>query len=194
MRGLVFFGSLLLLAACQTTTNQTAELSQTAMRAEPQPVAASLSDGLAVRYYFSQFSKIGELTSWMDYDDGQPGKPLDRLSYDAGKGNVLTSGSDDLVGAHITGYLKLESPGTYRFQVTTNDGVRVHLGGTRIHEDPNTGPARTSDPIPVEIGEPGLYPIEIWYFEKKGTSVLDVQWSPPGSDGMTPVPLSAMKH
>lgn len=195
MRAFILIGSLLLLAACNATTaQQTASLLQSPLRAEPQPAAADLSDGLAVQYYYSSFDQVGDLTSWMDYKEGEAGAPLDKLSYDVGRGNVLTSESKNLVGAHITGYLVLDTPGTYRFQVTNNDGVRVHLGGARIHNDPRTGPARTSPPIPVEIGEPGLYPIEIWYFEKNGSSVLDVQWSPPGSAGIAPVPLSAMKH
>ncbi len=192
----LFVLSFALLAACTATNsaNRTESLSQVATRAEPQPAAASLSDGLAVDYYYASFDQIRDLTSWMEYKDGEAGTPLDKLSYDSGRGDVLTSSSENLVGAHITGFLVLDTPGTYRFQVTNNDGVRVHLGGARIHDDPRTGRARTSPPIPVEISEPGLYPIEIWYFEKNGSAVLDVQWSPPGSDSMAPVPLSAMKH
>ena len=98
------------------------------------------------------------------------------------------------MGAHITGFLLLEEPGTYRFQVTNNDGVRVHLGGARIHDDPRTGPARTSDPIPVEVTEPGFYDLEIWYFEKRGTATLELLWSAPGGNSFAEIPTSAMKH
>ena len=130
----------------------------------------------------------------MDYKDGKEGPVLEGLSHEMGKGPVLTSEADDYVGAYITGYLNLEEAGTYRFQVTNNDGVRVHVGGARIHDDPGTGPARTSDPIPVDVTEPGWYAIEIWYFEKRGTATLDVLWSAPGEDNFTEVPTAAMKH
>lgn len=187
------FGVLLLLAAC--AGNQQAAVSTLgAQAASPQPAAASLSDGLAVQYYRASFDSVRDLESWMTYRSGKPGAPLDKLSYDVGAGDVLTSDASDLVGAHITGFLLLDKPGTYRFQVTNNDGVRMHLGGARIHDDPKTGPARTSEPIAVEITDPGYYPVEIWYFEKGGTSVLEVQWRPPGSPGMSQIPLAAMKH
>jgi hypothetical protein len=90
--------------------------------------------------------------------------------------------------------LRLEAPGTYRFQVTNNDGVRLHLGGARIYDDPRTGPARTSAPIPVDVTEAGWYVIEIWYFEKRGSATLEILWSPPGGDALVEVPAAAMKH
>ena len=114
--------------------------------------------------------------------------------HEMGKGRVLTSESDDLVGAFITGYLHLEETGIYHFQVTNNDGVRLQLGGARIYDDPRTGPARTSPPIPVDVMEPGWYALEIWYFEKRGTATLDILWSPPGDGDFIEVPITAMKH
>jgi hypothetical protein len=109
-------------------------------------------------------------------------------------GRVLTSESDDFVGAHITGYLRFDATGTYRFQVTNNDGVRLHLGGALIYDDPGTGPARTSAPIPVDIKEPGWYAIEIWYFEKRGSATLEIVWSPPDGGAFENLPAAAMKH
>ena len=183
--------SLLLLAACATETE---ELPATPVRATPQPTSSGLQDGLAVRYYYSAFNHVRELQGFMRYKDGKEGPALEGLRHDMGKGQVLTSGADDLVGAYITGYLNLEKTGTYRFQVTNNDGARLHLGGARIHDDPRTGPARTSAPIPVDVMESGWYAIEIWYFEKRGTATLDIVWGPPGEGGIIEVPTAAMKH
>ena len=183
--------SLLLLAACATETEQ---LSPAPVRASPQPTSSALQDGLAVRYYYGTFDHIRDLESFMQYKDGQEGSALVGLRHEMGKGAVLSSQSDDFVGAHITGYLNLEETGTYRFQVTNNDGVRLHLGGARIHDDPGTGPARTSDSIPVDVTDPGWYAIEIWYFEKRGTATLDIVWGPPGADSFIELPTAAMKH
>jgi hypothetical protein len=113
--------------------------------AQPQPAAESLRDGLAVRYYFAKFNHIRELETWMKYRDGKSGKPIPMLNYNVGKGNVLTSDIDELVGAHINGYIHFEAPGTYKFKVTSNDGVRVNLGGTQIYDDPDVHRDRTSN-------------------------------------------------
>jgi hypothetical protein len=110
------------------------------------------------------------------------------------KGPVLTSGKDDLVGAHIAGYLQFETPGEYRFQVTNNDGVMIQLGGALVHDDPKVGADRTSEPIPVEISAPGWYALEIWYFEKKGTATLDVLWSPPGGSTFETITAEVLGH
>lgn len=162
--------------------------------AHPQPSAQELRDGLAVEYYFAKFNHVRELETWMKYRDGKPGAPLSALDFAGGAGDVLTSGSDDLVGARITGYIKFERPGPYRFQVTSNDGVRVSLGGEKIYEDPNVHPDRTSNPIPVTIEQAGLYRLEVLYFEKKNTSTLQVSWSPPGSNGFVFLPATVLKH
>ena len=191
MRRIALALMLPLVSACAT---QTQDLSEHPVPATPQPVASELRDGLAVRYYYGTYDHIRDLVGFMDYKDGKAGPPLSSLSHNMDAGTVLTSEADDLVGAHITGYLRLEAPGTYRFQVTTNDGVRVHLGGARIHDDPGTGPARTSDPIPVDVSEPGWYALEVWYFEKRGTATLDIDWTPPGQDGMTDLPADAIRH
>ena len=183
--------SLLFLSACASETEQ---LAPTPVRAEPQPSATSLQDGLAVRYYYGTFDHIRDLEGFMQYKDGKEGSALEVLRHEMGKGRVLTSESDDFVGAFITGYLHLEETGIYHFQVTNNDGVRLQLGGARIYDDPRTGPARTSPPIPVDVMEPGWYALEIWYFEKRGTATLDILWSPPGDGDFIEVPITAMKH
>ena len=73
---------------------------------------------------FGEFNHIRELEVWMKRRDGQLGAPLPMLDFDMGEGEVLGSGQKDFVGAHITGYVAFDAPGTYRFRVTSNDGVR----------------------------------------------------------------------
>ncbi len=164
------------------------------VRGDPQPDSGSLKPGLSVLYYYAKYNHIRELETWMKYKDGKPGEPIALLDAKAGTGKVLTSGSADLVGAHIKGFLRFDEAGTHRFQVTSNDGIRVVLGGEKIYEDPDVHPDRTSDPIPVEIAQPGYYPIEILYFEKKNTATIQLYWSPPGSSQFAPVPASAFWH
>lgn len=181
--------AVLFLAAC---ASDRAEVSSAPAPADIEP--AALADGLSVRYVSATLNSIHELTEWLKYTQGEDGEPLETLTYHMDKGSVLTSGQQDLVGAHISGYLHFDQPGAYRFQVTTNDGVRIQLGGALLHEDPKVGFDRTSEPVPVEMSKPGWYALEIWYFEKKGTATLDILWSRPGRGHFESITAEVLKH
>lgn len=160
----------------------------------PQPSPQALQDGLAVRYYLSRFNHVDELAAFMESQSGKEGQTLPNLDYVMGAGNVLGTTSGDFVGAHIFGLIAFDKPGTYQLQVTSNDGVRLSLGGVMLFEDPEPHPDSTSAPLPVEIKTPGLYPLDILYYEKKGTATLKLYWQTPGSDTFVAVPPAAFKH
>lgn len=162
--------------------------------ADPQPDAAALKDGLAVRYYFAKFTHIDNLAAWMNSDDGIEGTPLPNLDYQMGAGNVLTTTSADLVGAHITGFIQFAEAGVYELKVISNDGVRLTVGGEMIFEDPEIHADTASPPLVVTIDLPGWYPLEILYYEKKGSAALKLHWKTPGASGFTAVPATALKH
>ncbi len=163
--------------------------------ADPQPAAEDLKPGLAVVYYGNFFRHIRELVEWEEYKDGTPGEPLLELKSRVGLGKVLTSNSDDGVGAKITGYILLDTPGRYSFAFESNDGVRLEIDGQMIVEDPDVHADRFSDIGSVEVTTPGWYPITIRYFERKNTSTLMFHWSPPGTEGTMPlVPGEVLAH
>lgn len=162
--------------------------------ANPQPDAAALKDGLAVSYYFAKFQNIDKLVEWMNMEEAVPGAPLPNLNYQMGAGNVLTTTSADLVGAHITGFMDFSEAGVYELKVTSNDGVRVTVGGIMIFEDPEIHSDADSPPLVVTIDEPGWYPLDILYFEKKGSAALKLYWKRPGETAFSIVPTTAFKH
>ena len=156
--------------------------------AEPQPSAEQLAPGLAVGYVYGRFNHINEFKT----KKFEPGKPLPHLDYRMGEGAVLTAKERDGVGALITGFIRFEKAGTYGFDVTSNDGVRVEIGEKLLYEDPTVHADDTSDRIDVKIDQPGWYPIRILYFEKKGTATLVLRWVHPGGDSKAkPVPVPA---
>lgn len=160
----------------------------------PQPNAADLEDGLAVTYYSGVFNHLDELEEAMEMEPGEEGPAILALDYSVGVGNVLTSNANDFVGAQISGVIELSQPGTHQFLVTSNDGVRVSLGGVMVFEDPTVHPDTTSAPVAINVQEPGWYPLEILYFEKKRTSTLRLHWQPPGAAEFAPVPAAVLKH
>ena len=186
--GVVVTGALLIMvpiAGAETLTGLKA--------AEPQPSAGQLAPGLAVGYVYGRFNHINEFMN-MKFE---PGRPLPHLDWRMGDGAVLTSPARDQVGALITGFIRFEKPGTYGFDVTSNDGVRVEIGGKLLYEDPSVHADDTSDRIDVKVEQPGWYPVKILYYEKKGTATLVLRWVPSGSDAkakLTPVPAAAFAH
>ena len=164
-------------------------------RADPQPAAGELKPGLAVTYYGNFFRHIRELVEWEEYKDGKPGEPLLRINSRVGLGKVLTSSADDGVGARITGYIRLDTPGKYSFAFESNDGVRLEIDGRMVVEDPDVHADRFSDLGSVQVETPGWYPITIRYFERKNTSTLVFHWLPPGAEGTMPVvPAEVLAH
>lgn len=162
--------------------------------ASPQPASENLKPGLAVKYYGVKLNSIQQFEEWMEYEKGKDGPPIPMLNYQVGKGDVLTSGSNDMVGADITGFINFERTGNYTVMVHSNDGVRLTIGGKLVHEDPDVHADRFSDEITLEISKPGWYPVRILYFEKKNTSTLELYWDPPGPEEIDYVPATAFAH
>ncbi len=191
--GTAAFGAMAF-AVVISPTYSNAETITGLMPAKTQPSASNLKPGLAVKYYSSKFNHIRELVEWMNYKDGWTGDPIPMLNYQVGPGKVLTTNSENLVGADINGFINFERSGPYTIMVQSNDGVRLHIGGKMIYEDPDVHADRFSDEITLEISEPGWYPVRVLYFEKKNTSTLELYWDPPGAEEIDYVPAKAFGH
>ena len=63
-----------------------------------------------------------------------------------------------------------------------------------LWEDPEIHFDRESDPLRVVVKEPGWHALKIDYYQKKGTSALQLLWTPPGSKKKTVVPAEALAH
>ncbi|MDH3712246.1 MAG: PA14 domain-containing protein [Gammaproteobacteria bacterium] len=163
----------------------------------PQPDAAALKPGLAVKYYATFVRHIDELKAYMSGKKGKSGEPIPSLDYNVGEDPMLTSELHQGLGAHITGLIHLKEPGTYTFVAMTNDGYELNIGNTFILADPDVHPDQQSDIAKVEIIQPGWYSTEMFYFQRKGTSTLELYWRPPweGPDaGFSIVPPEFFAH
>jgi hypothetical protein len=161
----------------------------------PAPDPAAVKPGLAVTYYFNFFRHIRELEDWMKFDKGRVGEPILQLDYDVGPGNVLNTTADNGVGALLEGMINFPTAGAYEVQMQSNDGVRLHIGGQKIIEDPDVHSDRMSDLVTLNIEQPGWYPLKLFYFERKGTSTLQLFWTTPDDkDNVAFVPAEALGH
>lgn len=167
----------------------------------PQPAAASLNPGLAVRYYFGEFDFMWEMERLVRIREGHAGAPIPAIDtfYESYTDDVLTADRAQGVGALMNGLIHFDEPGLYHIAMWSNDGVRLEIGGQFIFEDPDkhANGNRLSPNIPVQVPEAGWYPLNINYFQKKGTWALDLLWFKPGEgpDGEPPiVPSEAYAH
>ncbi len=167
----------------------------------PQPAAEDLNQGLAVRYYFGEFDFMWEMERLVRIRDGHAGKPIPAIDtfHESYSDDVLTADRKQGVGALMNGLVHFDEPGLYHIAMWSNDGVRLEIGGQFIFEDPDkhSNGNRLSPNIPVEVPQAGWYPINVNYFQKKGTWALDLLWFKPGvsPDGEPPiVPTEAYAH
>jgi RNase P/RNase MRP subunit p29 len=157
----------------------------------PQPEADQLHPGLAVTYSYGRQVHVDDIEVLRN---PVIGKPLENIAHRTIDGNVLTSTQAMMVAAHIRGLIRFEAAGTYVFRIESNDGVKAKVGGRQIWVDPEIHPNRWSAPIPVVIDVPGWYEMWINYYQKKGTSALQLVWTTPDSIEETHVPAGAFSH
>lgn len=157
----------------------------------PPPAADATAPGLAVEYLHVKVRHVDEVEQ---AGKGKPGEPLPALDYNSGDDLVLTSDSADEIGARITGLMHFPKAGTYILTIQSNDGVRMKLDNRVVIEDPGVHSDQYSDYVDVVIDQPGWYPLYVVYFERKGTSTLELYWQPPGASGFELVPPEAFRH
>lgn len=156
--------------------------------------AATLEPGLGVDYYFGKMNKVDVLRGLIRTREAVAGEPIQALNYVGNENSVLTSSRADMVGARIQGVLKVTRPGIHYFRVTSNDGVELWIAGQLLFRDPKVHADRSSPILGADFPEPGLYELEILYFEKKGVSTLKLEWRPPGAEDLSVIPVEALFH
>jgi PA14 domain len=179
----------LTLSSC-VTRKQTATLPV----ARPLAIDATVTQGLPVYYRYSLYRRIDQMPSDASMiSEGEAGQPVTFLDHQF-QGNVFDSQQEQGVGVFLTGYLKMELPGKYRFKAMSNDGIRVVVNGEVTVLDPTVHSDRFSEVGEVTVGNPGWYPITVKYFQRKGTARLTLYWQPPGAKGFVVVPAGAYGH
>ena len=151
---------------------------------------SQLQPGLEVVYIFKKYRNVDQIpTGEAALRMGRRGEPVTMLNHQSGKEeSVFASGRSQGVGMVIDGLLNLEKAGTYRWQALANDGIRMFINNKMIFEDPKVHPDRLTPTGTLEIAKGGYYPVQIIYFQRKGTAALKLYWQPPGAEQFSLVP------
>lgn len=164
-----------------------------AIAADAPMRGAGMEAGLNVDYYYNDFGHVDEVVEYASRKSSAPGDPLPNLDFRGGSGKpVLNQKHKDFVGAIITGFINFSGAGTHMLKVRSNDGVRIAIGGLTVYEDPEPHPDRTSDAVPVAVSEAGWLPIEIIYFERRGSWSIELTWQENGE--FSAIPASHFAH
>jgi hypothetical protein len=88
-----------------------------------------------------------------------------------------------------TGTLAAPADGTYRFQLSADDGVRLWLDGELVGESVVPDNVNLID-VQTELSA-GPHAIRVDYFQRGGGKALELWWQPPG-ESLQPVPPGAL--
>lgn len=90
-------------------------------------------------------------------------------------------GAVDTFAAQIEGQVSVEEGGSYTFFISGDDGAILYVNGEPlINNDGDHGYQTFSGAIDLE---PGIYDIEVRYFENYGQAGLKLEWDGPDTDG-----------
>lgn len=155
---------------------------------------ADLMPGLQMHYYLDFYKKSLAKLPKTDVWPGELGESVAKMDSSFGGAAIFSSGAKSDVGIRLNGYLYCDVEGTYFFQALSNDGVMLYIDNKLVLEDPVQHADRLTALSSVEITEPGYYPIEVEYFQSRGTAALKVYWKKPDRDGLVAIPESAYWH
>ena len=155
-----------------------------------------LKPGLAVLYFKHHFVRsLDQLPQGKEARErGFSGPPITYLNHNFGRANVFGSGANRGIALELSGYIRLEQPGTYAFQANSNDGFRMYIGDRLLIDDPDWHSDRLSPEAQFAVAEPGWYSLRMRYFQRKGTATLQLYWKPPGAEHFAIVPAKALAH
>lgn len=113
---------------------------------------------------------------------------LSSISFNSGMTPFWEGGPSDHFAGRIGGDLRIDKSGTYTFYLKSDDGSALRLGGEMAIDNDGAHAARD---LSVTLNlEAGTIPLELIYFERSGSQVLELSWSGPDTDGLR-IPLGA---
>ncbi len=129
----------------------------------------------------SGFIVVGEPGLLGQYYDGDDftGTLLTRvdpsIDFEWGSGSPHASMGVDNYSVAWSGWLEPEYSESYSFTTTTDDGVRLWIGGELVVDQwIDQAPTEWSGTLPMNGGE--LYPVRMEYYEKGGGATARLEW------------------
>ncbi len=186
----------LLVVLCGCAANQTKDKQKDSNSVDVRKDSAQNQLGLSVAYIFKLYRNVDQIpTGEAALRMGRSGKPVTLLNHQGGKEeSIFDSGRSQGVAMVMDGFLHLEKAGVYNWQALANDGIRLSINNQLMFEDPKVHKDRLTATGSFEVNKGGKIPVNIVYFQRKGTSALKLYWQPPGADQFSIVPAEVYWH
>jgi len=143
------------------------------------PAPSPLGTGLSARYY---------------NNTSLSGTPVlsrtEAIDFNWGTGSPGAGVNSNNFSVRWTGTVAAAAAGSYRFQTSSDDGVRVWINGTRVINNwtDHAATNNTSGTINLAAGQKVTITVE--YYEKGGHAVMRLRWLTPGAGSYVAVPAA----
>ena len=144
------------------------------------PAPSPLGTGLSARYYNNTTlsgTAVLSRTEAIDFDWGTR------------RARRRASNSDNF-SVRWTGTVAAAASGSYRFQTSSDDGVRVWINGTRVINNWTDHGATTNTSGAISLAAGQKVTITVEYYEKGGSAVMRLRWLTPGAGSYVAVPAA----
>ena len=158
------------------------------LRTLPDP-AAQDNQGLNAKFYQNTDTAANPSFAINDKTPLVFATKVPRVDINWGTGSLLPYDvgvySDNMI-VNYSGYVTIPVTGDYKFGGTSDDGMRIRLGGKEVTSLwTNHGPTDTwSATMRFEAGQ--IIPIQVDYFEGGGGAQVNLQWQGPAGNGVIP--------
>lgn len=108
-----------------------------------------------------------------------------------GFGNLAT-GNGTSVFAQLSGWVVVETPGNYRFRLTSDDGARLWVYDNVMvdHDGQHGATSMESGEVFLSVGD---HPIYLEYFDHGGAQRLLLEWQAPGTESFAAIPPAVLQ-
>ena len=134
------------------------------------------TNGLTYRYYEGTWNSLPNFSALT---------PVKTGVSDYADISARTPERNDNFGFVWEGYIRITTPGTYTFEIISDDGSKLYfnslynsLATATVNNDGIHAPWPATGT--VNIPAAGIYPISITFFEKDGGETMQVYWTGPG--------------
>lgn len=164
---------------------------------QPAQIQSSeLHNGLSATYFLNFYKRDVSYLQRMHRGEFEElkGEPILEINHQFQRSTVFGSGAKQGIAARMKGYIHFEQQGIYNLQAISNDGILLNIDNKLVLSDPKQHGDRYSNIGEVSVKKPGWYPLNIDYFQRKGTASLKLFWKKPGENDFIIIPGSAYGH
>ncbi len=114
-------------------------------------------------------------------------RALNQVRFNLGANGPGGGVSADWIGAEVSGFLYAPEPGSYLFEVSSDDGTWLNIDGARVVSRSGAGTTQG-----VAFLERGFHRFEAVWFDTTSTASFAVRWRAPSGAGLEEIPPSSL--